>query len=95
MEVELTSDFLKTLKSLSSENQKAVERTLNKLRKDHISHSVNLRPLKGSRGYWIVNVSRKYRIISKKYKKTRNGSENVLRLLYVGSHDTTYNWSNR
>ena len=95
MKIELTSDFLKALKSLSPENRKATGRTLKKREVEQVPHSVNLQPLKGRRGYWIVNVNKKYRIIAEKYKTNESESKSVLRLLYVGSHDTTYNRSTR
>ena len=95
MKAELTSDFLKALKSLSPENQKATRRTLKKLGAEQVFRSVNLRPLKGRRGYWIVNINKEYRIIAKKHKTNESGSKSVLRLVYVGSHDTIYSRSKR
>lgn len=91
MKIELTKRFLKALKSLSLENQNAAQRTLKKIEQDHVPKSINLRPLKGNRGRWIVNVNNKYRIIGERSKTTKNDSGKGLRLLDIGSHDTIYN----
>ena len=77
--------FKKALKSLSKQNLNAALRTIEKLETDKAPHSAKLRPLKGKPGFWIVNVTNKYRIIGKKE------SGDIFVLLDIGLHDTLYN----